>query len=203
METFKGQQTPPSSPVGQQRAPPSTLVGQQQRTPPSSPVGQQQRTPPSSTVGQQQRAPPSSPVGQQQRAPPSSRWPRMWSFLGRPPRQLRRRSTCRRHLILPRWLRGHLAWRPTLSSLHPPVTLDCFFGGGDFLERLVSVMGSGATVKLVPDSGQVLVFSLCWFYFLSALLFWFSFLFVSLSAVPSAVADWHLATPGVNQPTAI
>ncbi|XP_061734818.1 sterile alpha motif domain-containing protein 1-like [Nerophis ophidion] len=33
--------------------------------------------------------------------------PMMWLFRGRPPRQFQRRSTRRRHLTFPRWLRGH------------------------------------------------------------------------------------------------
>nr|XP_061840467.1 uncharacterized protein LOC133621984 [Nerophis lumbriciformis] len=55
---------------------------------------------------------------------PSGR-PRRWSFLGRPPRRLLRRSTRRRHQTRPRWIRGHLGRRPTSSSpLHPPLTFD-------------------------------------------------------------------------------
>ncbi|XP_061896421.1 uncharacterized protein LOC133645603 [Entelurus aequoreus] len=83
---------------------------------PASPASSPPRLPAGLTHGQP------SGAGMQ-----SSRQSRMWPFHGRPPRQLRRRSTRRRHLALPHWLRGHLAWRPTsFSSLRTPVTVDFF-----------------------------------------------------------------------------
>ncbi|XP_061760990.1 uncharacterized protein LOC133555674 [Nerophis ophidion] len=81
-------------------------------------------TPPSSYASTLQTSPPRfwrDAPWRHSRPPP--RLPRWCPFLGCPPRRRQLHSTRRRHQTRPRWIRGHLGWRPTTSSpLRPPLT---------------------------------------------------------------------------------